>query len=181
MAAGGSSVIDHHALISLQGDPIMKTAIRTLAAVLALTALALPLAAQTTPNATTYDASGAYWLLHHPRALAKFLGLSADQTTILLSLDKTLQQTVQPLRQARGPLCQALVTDLGGTPDPATVGAATIALSDNRQAIIAARTTFDDAFSAILTPAQLVAYDTLKQIASGIDEDFSPIGQCPKS
>jgi Spy/CpxP family protein refolding chaperone len=185
MAAGGSSNVDRHALISLQGDSIMKTAIRTLAAVLALTALALPLAAQTTPNApsaATYDASGAYYLLHHPRALARFLGLSADQAATLLGLDKTLEQTVQPLRQARGPLCQALITDLGtGTSDPATVGAATIALSDNRQAIIAARKTFDDAFSAILTPSQLVAYDTLKQIANAIDEDFSPIGQCPKS
>lgn len=162
----------------------MKTAIRTLAAILVLTALALPLAAQTTPNApsaATYDASGAYYLLHHPRALARFLGLSPDQTATLLSLDKTLEQTVQPLRQARGPLCQALITDLASNPDPATVGGATIALADNRQAIIAARQTFDDAFSAILTPSQLVAYDTLKQIASAIDEDFSPIGQCPRS
>ena len=160
----------------------MKTAIRTLAAVLVLAALALPLAAQTAPNAATYDASGAYWLLHHPRALAKFLGLSLDQTNILLSLYNTLEQTVQPLRQARGPLCQTLVTDLGtGTPDPATVGSATIALFDNKQSIIAARKTFDDSFSAILTPSQLIAYDTLKQIASAIDEDFSPIGQCPKS
>jgi len=160
----------------------MKTALRSLAVMLALAALALPLAAQTTPNApsaATYDASGAYYLLHHPRALARFLRLSPDQTATLLGLDKTLEQTVQPLRQARGPLCQALVTDLAGNADPATVGAAAIALADNRQAIIAARKTFDDAFSAILTASQLVAYDTLKQIANAIDEDFSPIGQCP--
>ena len=162
----------------------MKTALRSLAVVLALAALALPLAAQILPDAASaasFDGSGAYYLLHHPRALARFLGLSPAQTATLLSLDKTLEQTVQPLRQARGPLCQALVTDLGGTPDPAAVGAAAIALADNRQAIIAARQTFDDAFSAILTASQLVAYDTLKQIANAIDEDFSPIGQCPKS
>lgn len=167
----------------------MKTATRTrvIAAVLLLGVLALPLAAQTAPdatppNATSYDASGAYWLLHHPRALAKFLRLSASQTTTLVDLDNTLQQTVQPLRQARGPLCQQLATDLGASsPDPATVGTATLALYDNRQLIAGARKTFDTAFSAILTPAQLVAYDTLKQIAYSVDKDYELIGDCPKS
>src|SRR5258708_15612897 len=145
----------------------MKTALRSLAVVLALAAPALPLAAQTLPDAASaasFDGSGAYYLLHPPRALARFLGLSPAQTATLLSLDKTLEQTVQPLRQARGPLCQALVTDLGGTPGPTAVGTAAIALAHNPQAIIAAHQTSDHPFPAILTAPPLVASDTPKQI-----------------
>jgi Spy/CpxP family protein refolding chaperone len=166
----------------MEGDFAMRTTTRTFAAALILGLLALPLAAQTSASATPYDASGAYWLLHHPHALAKFLHLSASQTATLLSLANTLDQTVDPLRQARGPLCQQLATDLGASsPDPAAVGAATLALFDNRQMIAAARKSFDISFSAILTPAQLIAYDTLKQIANSVDRDFELIGDCPKS
>ena len=159
----------------------MKTITRTVIAALLLAALALPLAAQTSGNASTYDASGAYWLLHHPRALAKFLGLSQSQTKTLLDLWNTLQQTVQPLRQARDPLCAQLAVDLAvNPPNPPTVGGDTISLYDNRQAIIAANEAFDTAFSAILTPAQLIAYDTLKQIAHSVDPDYTVLGDCPR-
>src|SRR5258708_31927268 len=100
----------------------MKTALRSLAVVLALAALALPLAAQILPDAASaasFDGSGAYYLLHHPRDLASFLGLSPAQTATLLRLDKTLEQTVQPLRHALRPLSQAPVPHIGPTPDPA--------------------------------------------------------------
>jgi hypothetical protein len=145
-----------------------------------LAILALPLAAQTSSSAT-YDASGAYWLLHHPRALARFLNLSAGQTTSLLGFWNTLQQTDAPLRLARGPLCQALATELAtASPDPATVGTDTLAVYTNREALVAAHKTYDFSFSAILSPAQLVAYDTLKQIAYAVDPDYELIGDCPR-
>jgi|HubBroStandDraft_3_1064219.scaffolds.fasta_scaffold11602_4 hypothetical protein len=149
-----------------------------------VSALPLPLLAQSdaTAAATTVgaDSSTAYYLLHHPRALARFLGLSASQTTSLLGFWKTLEQTVEPLRQAREPLCAQLRTDLNaGTPDPGTVGSDTINLFDNKQQIIAARQAFDTSFSAILNPAQLAQYDALKQLARLSDPEFNVIGECP--
>src|SRR5579864_896704 len=98
----------------------MKTATSTLAAALLLGTLALPLAAQDPADAATAaaaaataavpDASTAYSLLWHPRALARFLRLSASQTTTLLNLADARDKANQPLRQARGPLCQQLET-----------------------------------------------------------------------
>ncbi|HLX10853.1 MAG TPA: hypothetical protein VKY89_23595 [Thermoanaerobaculia bacterium] len=173
----------------------MKTATSTLATALLLGALALPLAAQdpagvanagatagAAVTAAVPDASTAYSLLWHPRALAKFLRLSASQTTTLLSLADARDKANQPLRQARGPLCQQLETDLdAATPDPAAIGADTLNLYDNREAIAANRKTFDTSFSAILDPTQLAAYDALKQLAFGLDRYADLIGGCPKS
>jgi len=164
----------------------MKTAIHAVAAALLLAVLALPLAAETAGGgaanaAVSSEASGAYYLLTHPRALARFLDLSADQTKTLLGLWQTLRQTAQPLRQARGALCQTLSADLeAATPDPGAVGNATLAVYGNREAILAARKTFDAAFSAILTPSQLAAYDALKQLASPADGEYAVIGYCPR-
>jgi hypothetical protein len=164
----------------------------TAAALLALLALlALPLAAQTGDDSTSaatvaaspiaMDASGARSLLDHPRALARFLRLSAAQLTELNGFWQTLQGTVQPLRQARVPLCQQLIADLAATaPNDAAVGADSISLHDSRQSILAARKTFDTSFSAILNPNQLIAYDALKQLALAIDPDYSPIGDCQR-
>jgi hypothetical protein len=123
----------------------------------------------------------AYSLLHHPRALAKFLHLSSSQTTQLLAFDTTLQQTVQPLRQARAPLCTQLITDLtANPPQPAVVGADTINLYDNKQEIADARKAFDTSFSGILNPAQLAAYDALKTLARFTDPEINVIGDCPR-
>ena len=87
-----------------------------------LSALALPVSAAQAPAApaTTLaaaaDSSSAYFLLHHPRALAKFLNLSASQTTQTVAFYNTFQQTVEPLHQARIPLCAQLITDITATP-----------------------------------------------------------------
>ncbi|MDP9122559.1 MAG: hypothetical protein M3O15_14520 [Acidobacteriota bacterium] len=154
---------------------------KVLAAAALSTAMAMPLLAQSsTPPPSVNDASGASSLLHHPRLLARFLGLSKDQTTSLLGFWSTLEQTVEPLRQAREPLCQQLRTDLAvATPDPATVGTDAINLFDSKQQIAAARSTFDTSFSAILNPSELAQYDSLKKLAWLGNPEYNAIGECP--
>ncbi len=159
---------------------------RAVSSCLLLGLLALPLAAQSSAATTAAapvanNAVGADYILHHPRVLARFLGLSASQTTSLMGFWTSLQDAVTPLRQARPALCTALEGDLAATtPDPATIGTATLALYSNRDAIIAAREAFNTSFVAILDPAQTQTYDTLKKLAWGGDPDYSPIGQCPR-
>ncbi len=141
-----------------------------------LIALALPAAAQPPTN----DPSTAYSLLHHPRALAKFLHLSSSQATQLMGFYNTLETAVEPLRQARAPLCAQLVTDLGANP-PQTdaVGTDSINLYENKQQIVDARKAFDSSFSAILNPGQLTAYDALKTLSRFTDPEVNVIGDCP--
>lgn len=148
-------------------------------AALSVVLLAPALAQAKTPPPAAANPTTADDLLHHPRALARFLHLTADQTTQLLAFDKTLQTAVEPLRQARPALCAQLRTDLGAaTPDPATVGADTISLYDNKQQIRDAREAFDTSFSAILTADQLARYDALKHLANFLN-GTDVIGDCP--
>lgn len=152
---------------------------KVFATVLLLGVLALPAFAVTPP--TTPDAGVAGNILHHPKALARFLHLSTDQATQLNGFWQTLETAEQPLRQARPALCQQLRTDLGpATPNPTTVGTDVLALVGNKDQIKAAREAFDTSFSAILNADQLTKYDTLKQIANldngpGVDL----LGDCP--
>ncbi len=146
-------------------------------------AFALPAAAAqpTSELVAAGDSSTAYYLLHHPQALAKFLHLSSSQTKQLVGFYNTLVQTDTPLRQARGPLCTQLITDLSANPPQSSVvGADAINLFDNKQQIVDARKAFDTSFSAILTPGQLAAYQALKQISRDSDPDINVIGDCPR-
>ena len=147
-----------------------------------LTAAALPAAAHAAaPPSQAVDSSAAYSLLHHPRALAKFLHLSASQTTQLMGFYTTLQATVEPLRAARPPLCTQLLADISaGSPQSSAVGADSIGLYDNKQQIITAREAFDSSFSGILNPDQLAAYDALKALARFSDPEINVIGDCPR-
>jgi hypothetical protein len=152
---------------------------------LALTGLlsvsALPALAATPSTAGTVDSSTAYSLLHHPRALAKFLHLSASQSTQLMGFYNTLQSTVEPLRAARPPLCTQLLADIGASsPQSSAVGADSISLYDNKQQIITAREAFDSSFSGILNAEQLAAYDALKALARLSDPEINVIGDCPR-
>jgi Spy/CpxP family protein refolding chaperone len=163
----------------------MTKTLKVLAAVAVLTLATLPLAAQSAVfdfDAAKVDATGsAQYLLTHPKALAKYLGLSADQSTQLQTLWTTLQTAEKSLHTARGPLCATLRTDVSAAnADPATVGADSLNLYNNKQQEIAARKTFDTAFTAILTPTQATKYTTLKQIAhldNGPGTDI--LGECP--
>lgn len=160
----------------------MKTHAKALAAAAVLALLIAPAMAQAkgTPppvnNAGTADD-----LLHHPRELARFLHLSADQVAQLQAFYKTLETAVEPLRQARAPLCAQLRTDLAATtPDPGAVGADAISLYDNKQQIRAAREAFDTSFSAILNPDQLARWDALKHLVNFLNgPGVDVIGDCP--
>jgi hypothetical protein len=146
-----------------------------------LTAAALPAAAQTATAAVTVDSSTAYSLLHHPRALARFLRLSAAQATQLTGFYNTLEATVEPLRAARPPLCTQLLTDLdASSPQSSAVGADSINLFNNKQQILTARDAFDSSFSGILNADQLAAYDALKALAKFSDPEVNIIGDCPR-
>jgi Spy/CpxP family protein refolding chaperone len=163
----------------------MSKTLKVLAAVAMLSLLALPLVAQpaTYELSTTAaaDAGTASYILSHPRALSKYLGLSADQNTQFLALWKTLQTSVDATRQARGPLCATLRTDVSATtPDPTAVGTDSINLYANKQQLRTAHQTFDTAFTAVLTADQAIKYNALKQIAhidNGPGTDI--LGECP--
>jgi hypothetical protein len=153
--------------------------------VLALTGLlsisTLPAHAATSSAAVTVDSSTAYSLLHHPRALAKFLRLSSSQTTQLIGFYTTLESTVEPLRAARPPICTQLLADLGaGSPESSAVGNDSINLYNNKQQILTARDAFDSSFSGILDAEQLAAYDALKALARFSDPEINVIGDCPR-
>ncbi len=161
----------------------MSKSFKIFAAVALLSLLALPLVAQSVAfesDSASARSGSADSILSHPRALAKYLKLTSDQDTQLQAFAKTLQTSIDALRQARSPLCAQLRTDLGGTPNPASVGTDSINLFNNKQGIRTARQTFDTSFSAILTPDQLTKYNTLKQIAhydNGPGTDI--LGECP--
>ena len=162
----------------------MNAKMKALTLTALLGSLAIPALAASrpvTPPPPPTDAGTAGNLLHHPKALARFLGLSADQATQLNGFSTTLEAAEKSLRQTRAPLCQQLRTDLGVTsPDPATVGKDTLSLVDNKDQIKTARETFDTSFSAILNPDQLAKYDTLKQIAHLDDgPGVDILGACP--
>jgi Spy/CpxP family protein refolding chaperone len=161
----------------------MTKSLKVLATAAVLGLLALPLAAQVVAyesDAASARSGSADYILSHPRALSKYLHLSKDQDTQLQALWTALQTSVDALRQARGPLCNQLRTDLTGNAGAATVGTDSINLFTNKEAIRTARQTFDTAFSAILTPDQLTKYNALKQIAhldNGPGTDI--LGECP--
>jgi Spy/CpxP family protein refolding chaperone len=161
----------------------MNVPTKALATLIVSGALLTPslLLAKTTPAPAPPTAATADNLLGHPRDLARFLRLTADQVKQLMGFYQTLESTVQPLREARGPLCATLRTDLGATaPDPNAVGADTIALYDNKQQIRTAREAFDTSFSAILNPDQLARWDALKHLANFLNGPGTDvIGDCP--
>jgi Spy/CpxP family protein refolding chaperone len=164
---------------------MMSKTPKVLAAVAVLSLLALPLAAQSSvfdfDAANSGTAGSAQYILTHPKALARYLGLSADQSTQLQTLWTTLQTAEKANRDARVPLCTALRNDVSAaSPDPATVGTDSINLYNNKQQIRTARQTFDTSFTAILTPTQATKYTALKQIAhldNGPGTDI--LGDCP--
>lgn len=105
-------------------------------------------------------------ILSNPRLLARYLRLTDEQIQQAEALRRTLQATLQPLREAGKGLREAYRDALEATPQNAcAVGEAAIAVYDNAEKIKAALHDFDEAFSAILTPEQLRRYEALKEAA----------------
>ena len=138
----------------------------------------LALAAPSAPPTETAQLGGLLSLipsnaLHSIQFLAHYLDLSADQTATLATLVQQLRGTLGPLRQERQPLYQQLEAALGAArPDPATVGQLVIALHQNGQSIAAAFEAFDQSFSPILDPLQLIKYDLLKHAIDVLYQDI---------
>ncbi len=126
--------------------------------VLALLLLLVPLAAEAAAKPDPEQ------LFRNPRALARFLKLTPEQTATFKQLYNQLQQTLKPIREQQKALYEELHAQLDQeNPDPCAVGATQIALYEGREDIRAAFETFDTAFSAILTPEQLAKWETLKE------------------
>jgi Spy/CpxP family protein refolding chaperone len=145
-----------------------RTTLLLLTSLVAL--LVLPLAAQSAEKARDPRE-----ILTNPRLLARYLQLTPAQVATTQTLFKELQATVKPLREVQKGLYEAFYRELeAASPSPCSVGAAAIALHENKEKIKDAFEVFDQKFSAILTPEQLAKYEALKDAArllGGRDDD----------
>jgi Spy/CpxP family protein refolding chaperone len=140
-----------------------KTLAIALLAVLILPSLAL---AAARPNPGPGPSASPDEILRNPRLLSRYLKLDAAQVAQLRTFNAELTSSLQTIRTARKPLQENLEALLAATPkDPCAIGNATVALDDNGDLARAAVETFDDKFSAILTPEQLTRYEALKAAA----------------
>jgi Spy/CpxP family protein refolding chaperone len=108
---------------------------------------------------------------HDARAIARFLGLTADQNAHVKELRATLKTTVDPLQEQIGDL-RDQIQDLfeAATPDACQIGALHVQIHTIYESIEAARTTFENGFEALLTPAQLTKWNALRAVCSANDE-----------
>ena len=105
-------------------------------------------------------------ILRNPRLLARYLHLTPDQATQEQQLFKTLGATLKGLHEQEKPLHDQLQALLAGSnPSACDVGALVLEIDGLRDQGRAAAETFDQAFSAILTPDQLARYEALKEAA----------------
>jgi Spy/CpxP family protein refolding chaperone len=108
---------------------------------------------------------------HDPRAIARFLGLTADQAAHVKELRATYKTTVDPIQKQIGELRDQIQDLLDATtPDACQIGALHVQIHTLYQTVEAARTTFEHAFEALLTPAQLVKWNALQAVCSANDE-----------
>lgn len=111
-------------------------------------------------------------ILHNPRALARYLKLTAAQIDTMKGLLDDLHATTKPLYDQIEPLGTTLRAQLDvASPDALTVGGTVVKIDALRDKIRAAREDFDAAFSAILTPEQLARYEALKDAAKIGEEE----------
>lgn len=111
-------------------------------------------------------------ILHNARALAKYLKLTPAQIETTKALLDDLHATTKPLYEQIEPLQTQLRSQLdAASPDACGVGATVVKIDALRDQIRDARQDFDDAFSAILTPAQLAKYEALKDLVKPDDDE----------
>jgi Spy/CpxP family protein refolding chaperone len=95
--------------------------------------------------------------------VADYLGLSEDQQTTWKSLFEKHKEETQPLRQEGRDLHQRLKAALNAeNPDPAAVGAATLALKEHRAKMKAAHEAFTAQLTGTLTPEQKTKFEAFK-------------------
>jgi Spy/CpxP family protein refolding chaperone len=124
----------------------------TLFAAFAL-ALALPAAAAPLPGCKD------------PRAVARYLGLSAAQVAQVKDLRTDLRDAVEPLRKQIAPLRDE-IGDLLATPAPdaCTVGGLVVKVNGLTDQIDTLHDKFEKDFELILTPEQLVKWKALQVV-----------------
>lgn len=143
-----------------------KTLAIALLAVLILPSLAL---AAARPNPAPGPSVSPEEILRTPRLLSRYLKLDAAQVAQLRTFNTELTTSLQAIRTARKPLQENLEALLAATSqEPCAIGNAAIALHANGDLSRAAVETFDDKFSAILTPEQLTRYEALKAAARAL-------------
>lgn len=135
-----------------------------LAAIVMAALTALPAAAESKPAPALPGC-------HDPRAIARFLGLTADQAAQVKTLRAAYQATVAPLKSQIEPL-HTEIQDLldAANPDACQIGTVRIEIHTLYEGVEAARTTFETGFEALLTPAQLVKWNALQAVCHAQDE-----------
>jgi Spy/CpxP family protein refolding chaperone len=104
-------------------------------------------------------------ILHNPRLLARYLGLTEAQQAQAKPLFDTLATTLKSIAQQEKVQRDGLAAELDKpNPDACTAGGFVVKIHDLYEQTETALKTFDTAFSAILTPDQLAKYNALKQL-----------------
>ncbi len=105
-------------------------------------------------------------ILSSPRLLGRYLTLTPAQQTQTDALFATLNSTLRTIREQEKAVRDQLAAELAKpSPDACTAGGYVVQIDGFVEQTAAALRTFDTAFSAILTPEQLVRYNALKELA----------------
>jgi len=95
--------------------------------------------------------------------LATYLGLNEEQQASWKSLHEQHDTEMQPLREEGRHLHQKLRATMDApAPDPAAVGAATLALKQHREKMRAAQKAFEGQLTSVLTPEQKTKFEAFR-------------------
>jgi Spy/CpxP family protein refolding chaperone len=99
----------------------------------------------------------------HDQRMATYLALSQEQQATWKSLQEQHKAEMEPLREEGRTLHEQLRAAMNApNPDPAAVGAATLAMKEHRDKVEAARKTFEAQLKTTLTEEQKTKFDALK-------------------
>ena len=101
--------------------------------------------------------------LKNPQILVRTLRLNATQTATLRTLATAARTAIRPIGAEIKTLNEQIRDGLNAAnPDACAIGALVVSRHDKYEQIETLLQNFDDDFSAILTPEQLLKYDALK-------------------
>jgi Spy/CpxP family protein refolding chaperone len=108
-------------------------------------------------------------ILHNPRALARYLRLTAEQVTQQKALLEDLRAEVEPLREQQKSLQESLRAKLdAANPSACDVGAVVVQVDALGDQIREAHADYEAAFVDILTPEQAARYEALKELIDSL-------------
>lgn len=101
--------------------------------------------------------------VQRPQVLVRALRLTAEQTATLRTLASATRAAIRPIGTEIKDLSEQIRAALDETsPDACAIGALVVTRYGKYEDIEALLQDFDDDFSAILTPEQLIKYEALK-------------------